>query len=62
MVENDFCHNYQSFQRQVRASRSVVKGFVLYCASALATDIQLCSRKLQASAFTFFRFSEGSLR
>ena len=28
MVEYDFCHDLSSFQRQVRASRSVVKGFL----------------------------------
>ncbi|NEG72438.1 hypothetical protein GFD24_09550 [Bifidobacterium ramosum] len=34
MVENDFSHDSSSFQRQVRVSRSVVKGFlVVFCAS-----------------------------
>ncbi|BAQ28099.1 hypothetical protein HMPREF0168_1973 [Bifidobacterium dentium ATCC 27679] len=41
MVEYDFCHDLSSFQRQVRASRSVVKGF-LSCASP-------CSLRLRQS-------------
>ncbi|NEG89435.1 hypothetical protein GFD25_05405 [Bifidobacterium aerophilum] len=35
MVENDFCHDVSSFQRQVRASRSVVKGFLLVCCASV---------------------------
>ena len=50
MVEYDFCHDLSSFQRQVRASRSVVKGFFVRCPSSRLTTLT----KPQFKALIYF--------
>ena len=58
MVEYDFCHDLSSFQRQVRASRSVVKGFL----SVPRLAAYNFDKATIQSVNLFLWFSEGSLR